>query len=351
MASDTQRVRAHTHQGCRSVSIVRSDRSIRFPRLTASVGRYGANKAEDAGAVQKALNEVPAVLGGPLPALAVDGDAKKLTIAAIEKFQLFHFPEKYAAAKPDGRIDVDQWTLSRLKDMYELCSKLGLTVIPFWLVRRPVRLLRARLGFAQAASAIGEAISRLGDALRPLRDGAVHNEHDKQALILARLYFRLSGITAGTAITGLLQAQAALLKTQTTLDRLGRTLGLPTGGDIFEIDPKNESYLAYSPRRTSVHPVGVSPEHIYLCQASDSISTDFFNHMMVHEMMHFADEETPATEIEDKGYRADALTLSHADTLRNADSYALFATHCHIGRDRLVASQPTLAPHIPADIA
>jgi len=36
--------------------------------------------------------------------------------------------------------------------------------------------------------------------------------------------------------------------------------------------------------------------------------------------------------------------------MHNSDNYALFASHVHFGRDRLIASQPSLRPHIPANL-
>lgn len=138
-------------------------------------------------------------------------------------------------------------------------------------------------------------------------------------------------------------------RVRATLEKRGRTLGLFTGGDLYEIDPHNKPHIAYSPTQSHTEP-GLDPRRIYLGQGCDNISTDFFNHMIVHEMLHMTDIETPGTEIVDKGYRADALKLSHADRMRNADSYAMFATHCHIGRTRMVASQLGTAPVIPADL-
>ena len=38
------------------------------------------------------------------------------------------------------------------------------------------------------------------------------------------------------------------------------------------------------------------------------------------------------------------------ETIHNSDNYALFGSHVHFGRERLLASQPTLRPHIPANL-
>lgn len=347
--TDVQCVRVHTETGCRSVNWIRTDRSVRFPKLSAPVGKGGVNKATDVKAVQTALNAIPYPLGGPFANLAVDGDSGPLTEAAIMAFQRFHFPERYETITPDGRVDIDNWTLWRLKDMYELMGRMGGLAIPFWVVRRPARLLRARLGTGEAAAALDKALARLGIALHPLRDGATHSTQERDALRMVVHYFRLAGSPVSHVMMAIMNIRTTFLRAKAVLDKRGRTFGLYTGGDIFEIDPKNDKHLAYSPRQTD-HGPDVDPAHIYLGAGSDNLSTDMFNHMIVHELLHMTDIETAGTEIVDKGYRADAFKLSHADSMRNADSYALFATHCHIGRARMVGAMVALKPVIPADL-
>src|SRR5262249_58452067 len=60
--------------------------------------------------VQQLLNGVSEVLGGPKPKLDEDSKCGKLTIGAIQKFQLFHFGWSGA----DGRVDPDGPTLRKL---------------------------------------------------------------------------------------------------------------------------------------------------------------------------------------------------------------------------------------------
>lgn len=59
--------------------------------ISNSVGRGGANVAADCRTIQTLLNAVPTALGGPTPALAVDGRCGPLTIAAIGRFQSVQF--------------------------------------------------------------------------------------------------------------------------------------------------------------------------------------------------------------------------------------------------------------------
>lgn len=353
--TDIERVRVHTHAGCQSVNWLRSDRSLRFPKLSAPVGKGGVNKVADVKAVQTALNAISPLLGGAFPKLAVDGDSGPLTEAAIMAFQRFHFPERYETITPDGRVDINEWTLVRLKDIYELMERMGENAILYWVVRRPARLLRARLGTGEAAAALDKALARLEIALRPLRDGATHSTQERDALRMVVHYFRLAGSPASRVMMAIAEIRKAFLRMKAMLDKRGRTLGIYTGGDIFEIDPKNEKHIAYSPSQTEYQfdlnpkPL-VNPAHIYLSAGCDNISTDLFNHMIVHELLHMTDIETPGTEIVDKGYRADAFKLTHADSMRNADSYAMFVTHCHIGRVRMVAAMTALGPVVPADL-
>lgn len=73
-----------------------------------SVGRGGFNAATDCKTVQTLLNAVPATLGGPASALAIDGYCGPLTTAAIGRFQSVQF--NWA----DLRVDPGGPTLIRL---------------------------------------------------------------------------------------------------------------------------------------------------------------------------------------------------------------------------------------------
>jgi hypothetical protein len=80
--------------------------------ISASVGQGGTNTKPDAITVQKLLNQVPAVEGGPQIPLKVDGLAWHKTIAAIKRFQSINLGHKW----PDGRVDPGGKTLARLND-------------------------------------------------------------------------------------------------------------------------------------------------------------------------------------------------------------------------------------------
>ena len=81
--------------------------------LQGSVGRNGRNLSDDVRQIQKALNRVGPVNGGPVIPLVVDGFVGPKTIKAIEDFQRTQFPTKF----PDGRIDPGQRTVGRLNEL------------------------------------------------------------------------------------------------------------------------------------------------------------------------------------------------------------------------------------------
>jgi peptidoglycan hydrolase-like protein with peptidoglycan-binding domain len=76
--------------------------------ITASVGLGGFNRLNDVKVIQTLLNQVPAVSGGPVPSLDVDGVCGPLTIGAVRAFQQRQFGWN------DGRVDPAGQTLTRL---------------------------------------------------------------------------------------------------------------------------------------------------------------------------------------------------------------------------------------------
>src|SRR5688500_13378102 len=76
--------------------------------ISASVGRGGANRADDVRTIQSALNAQEPTDGGPDVKLAVDGLVGPLTIAAIEKYQ------RRQLGWADGRVDTDGPTIHAL---------------------------------------------------------------------------------------------------------------------------------------------------------------------------------------------------------------------------------------------
>ncbi len=86
---------------------------------------WGSSNPKDTREIQNALNRVPQYHGGPNPAKASlvdqdldaplnpDGICGRYTDNAIKRFQRKQFPDK----TPDGRIDKDQWTIQKLREI------------------------------------------------------------------------------------------------------------------------------------------------------------------------------------------------------------------------------------------
>lgn len=75
--------------------------------ISASVGIHGKNLSVDTETVQKLLNNVPVVLGGPNPKLDPDGKCGPKTCNAIQVFQV----KQFGWSGADGRVDPDGPTL------------------------------------------------------------------------------------------------------------------------------------------------------------------------------------------------------------------------------------------------
>lgn len=347
MSDAPLRARVHTLNGCRRDNLAPAPIN-NFPTIKAAVGNGGANRPDDVREIQKALNRIPFLGGGPWPELKVDGIVGPKTIGAIVRFQTFHFGED----KADGRVDTDQYTIGRLRQMNRLVDQFGGPgLVAFWTARKPIRMIRMHFGLVEAKSAVAKGRRSLESAMDHLRGQPDSLGFNAKAFARADLHFALAKLKPEHQFTALTHIRASFISVQIAIDNQGKGLpGIPNGSEIFEIDPLGKADAAYSPMVSYDHSKrGVDPYKVYLCDGIDACSTDHFNHILIHELFHATDVETAATEIGDHGYREEALKLPHHLRMRNADNYALFATHGHIGRARLVASQPALAPHIPAE--
>ena len=88
-------------------------------QLQQSVGKGGVNRADDVRLVQKWLNQVSDLSGGPERPLAEDGRIGARTIAAISRFQQFQL------GFSDGRIDRGQHSELRLMRLNGIHEVLG----------------------------------------------------------------------------------------------------------------------------------------------------------------------------------------------------------------------------------
>ena len=306
--------------------------------IGASVGQGGYNHRADALRIQRLLNLVAPGDGGPMLPLAENGVVGPLTLAAIRAFQQF-----YGVAH-DGRIDPGGPTLGKLNEVPKNALAL----------RNAARLARAALAMPDLIAMARKAQRTAESAMDYLRVGTTWAKRDYE---LADLHFAF-----GRQNRDLSVAELGFIRT--TFVRVGGVLASPpspvTGGNpfgvsVFTIDPLGRDWRkAYSPMQLGDDQREI-PEvhsgHVYLCNGLDSgVVPDLFNHILFHEMVHFVDDESRARRIVDHGYRDKAMALPHALRMHNSDNYALFASHAHIGRDRLIASQPALARHLPAEL-
>lgn len=318
--------------------------------ISAAVGRGGANKREDVKAIQRLLNGVKPQDGGPTPILIEDGFIGPLTDAAILRFQTAqNIRGRTGGEVRDDRIDPNGPTLRQLRQLSTPAQR------------------AAALGAAGSArlARVGKLFSRLQDAARAaeraaeqardfvqLGQGSLFPGGREPHYRRAEFYFAFAGLANNEILDDL-----GFIRT--TLTRIVSVLGGPSpfGLDIFDNDPSRDhpDWLAFSPTQTGAESYndGTTPLRIYLCDGIDQVvSDDKFAHILMHELFHFVDDEAKETRIFDapKGYRDGALRLTHAQRMHNADNYALFVTHTAIGRARLVASQPSLGPLVPAGL-
>src|SRR6266852_138957 len=127
--------------------------------ISASVGSKGANRYDDVVTVQRVLNCVPPLEGGPSPAIAVDGLVGPRTIGAISRFQQHQF------GWADDRVDPGQRTITKLNDFYT-----GPDPAIVQAVEAVLDLGQQLLSYPGAPRFLGYAAGKLPQILRQLSD-------------------------------------------------------------------------------------------------------------------------------------------------------------------------------------
>jgi hypothetical protein len=334
-------IRAHTQNACIVSTLNLLGGAAEPPSTIArSVGRNGANQPVDVKTVQRLFNRIAPSDGGPEDLLAEDGFIGPITLGAIQRFQKRH------KTGSDVRIDPGGPTLAKMNALAGgRDPQLTRLLVDLTLRLRTAASLAqvrdtARRGLRTAELAADRLRLGVGDA-RPLR--------------LAELHFALNRVPRAKALTALADIQVTFRRVLTVLtSRPGATGGDPFGLNIFEIDRTGSPNIAYSPQQAA-EPFRKDPNtphagHVYLGSAAARLAPDHFEHVLLHELVHFIDEDTTKRVIADFGYRERAFQLPHETRMHNSDNYALFASHAFLGRARLVASQPAVAPHVPTDL-
>ena len=315
--------------------------------ITRSVGQFGVNLKDDVLKIQKLLNMIAPQDGGPIPAtpeglgLKEDGLCGPKTIGAIRNFQLRQ------GTGSDGRVDPNGGTLKRMNEVPKMKLQ----------SRNASILAKVAMAMPSLIATADKAQKGADQAMGYLRSGGSSGlGFGKRSYELADLYFGFGSQPTSKTLSELDFIRTTYSRVRTVLMRRqdNMTGGSPLGISIFTIDPLGEPFIAYSPTQTGDGQQPIQEVHsglIYLCERADTLAPDLLTHVLFHELIHFVDDETQGRSIDDGAkYREKAMKASHDLKIRNADNYALFGTHSNIGRARLVASQPVLAPHIPAHL-
>ncbi|MBK7662735.1 MAG: peptidoglycan-binding protein [Sterolibacteriaceae bacterium] len=327
-------VRANTGNACITYRFEGGQSALTIDK---SVGQGGFNHKGDVQTIQRLLNLIEVSDGGPMVTLAEDGLVGPKTIGAIRGFQQFHHTGS------DGRVDPNGPTLKKMNEV----PKNRLAQQNASRLARTAQAMPDLVAMARKAQRTAEAAM---DFLR-LGIGSSKRAHE-----LADLHFAFGRQAQGATIAELAFIRTTFVRAAGVLVSRASPLtgGNPFGVSIYTIDPLGRDWMAYSPMQLGDDNRDI-PEvhsgHVYLCNRLDSgVVPDLFTHILFHELIHFVDDESKERRIVDHGYREMAMKLPHSLRMHNSDNYALFASHIHFGRDRLIASQPSLRPHIPANL-
>jgi len=339
-------LRGTTGDDCRAF---RYEGGVSARSITRSVGQFGVNLKDDVLKIQKLLNLIAPQDGGPLPAtpeglgLKEDGICGPKTIGAIKTFQLRQ------GTGSDGRVDPNGGTLKRMNEVPKIkLQTRSASILAKVAAAMPSLIATADKAHRGADQAMGY--------LRSGGSGGFGFGFGKRSYEIADLYFGFGSQPVSKTLAELDFIRTTYSRARSVLMRRpdNMTGGSPLGISIFTIDPLGEPYIAYSPTQAGDDLQPMKEIHsglIYLCERADTIVPDLLAHVLFHEIIHFVDDETQGRSIDDSAkYREKAIKATHDLKIRNADNYALFGTHLNIGRARLIASQPVLAPHIPAHL-
>jgi hypothetical protein len=339
--------RTNSDSGCRVVSFSPSKKTG-SATISAAVGIGGKNQAADVRTVQELLNNVPTASGGPVPLLAVDGLIGPKTNAAIQRFQ------KAQLGWADGRVDPGGPTITRLGGFAKRGGGVdfgkGEAVAgqsnP---IMEAFRLTTMVISIPDAKTAVSQAISRVDQAATFVMLGGGGLTTNSTSFDIVDRHFLFKGVGREQTLSELQFMRTTFLRMKTVLDDRASVFGAPTRGrNLFDIDPfpdkTDPRVKAYVPRSSVEHTDGVTPNRMYLCRGLDGQPQDRYTHILIHELGHFVDDETPDREITDHGYAffGTLKTLPHEKRLHNADTYAIFAFENAFGKERVLKMFPLL---------
>ncbi|MFN7935600.1 MAG: hypothetical protein U0R19_19875 [Bryobacteraceae bacterium] len=313
-------------QICRKDSVLgglpSSDQLISID-LPVGSGFLAKNLDSDVRTIQKALNQIKPIHGGPTVPLVVDGKCGPKTNAAIWNFQFKQFKAKGA----DGVIEPGKQTIQRINQLLfsnapvdpSVNAEIRAKVVQhFSIVARSVHAAQATVLMANAPEG-GLDFGR----------GRANDRLDR--------HFALNTLPPSARAQAIRDIHGVFTMYSNVLLMPG---ALGTGA--FEADPTGDPRIAFTFGngfflQGAVHPEKKIPlDRIYLGRRAFFAINDseFCAFIMLHEMAHFVGFPGGGL-IDDNGrgwFTDDTISkLPARKRLLNADSYATFAVECRTG--------------------
>ena len=292
------------------------------------LGPKAKNLAGDVLTIQKALNKIPVLHGGPKKPVPETGtlvnQQSDPTIQAIQQFQI----KQFGWTGADGRVDPGQQTIQRINQV--LFSNAPVD---------PAAQAEIQIQMVQhldlVARAVYAAQANLMSAMTP-QGGLLQFVSDTANDRLNR-HFKLDSLSSSSRAQAIRNIQGVFTMYLNVLRMPGAL-----GPGAFAMDPSGDPRVAFTfsngfflqgkidTKRN------IPMDRIYLGRRSFFALGDreFCAFIMLHEMAHFVGFPGGAT-IPDNGrgwFTDDTIKKLSADQrLHNADSYATFATECRTG--------------------
>jgi Putative peptidoglycan binding domain len=343
--------RMNADAGCRVISFGPAKKK-NGATISASVGVGGRNAAVDVRTAQELLNSVPTASGGPVPLLAVDGLVGPKTVAAIQRFQ------RTQLGWADGRVDPGGPTITRLNALTGAKPGPAGAVNAFKgeaashspnPILDALRITTMTISVPDAKTAVTKAITTVEQAFSFVMLGGGGLTGNPTSFDTVDSHFLFKDVPRDQTLSELQFIGTTFRRMKAVLDKRASVFGGPMfGPNLFETDPHQDKtdprVKAYVPLSSVEHTDGLTPHKIYLCRGLDSQTQDRYTHILIHEMGHFVDDETPETEITDHGYAffGTLKTLPHEKRIHNADTYAIFAFENAFGKERVLKMFPKL---------
>lgn len=326
-----------------------------------SVGVGGKNLPADVLRIQQALNRVPPTQGGPLPQLVPDSWIGPNTCGAIRNFQTFHF----GAAKADGRVDPNQYTITKLREFQpspvvpgcncppkgftsssSLVDVSGLpdTSLPLmdrvydslptcllWIsqarivLNKAIRLLSGEIGMAEA----DEAADCLNLVDRCFKVEELGEEEALREMRAVQQVFQKMSQVVGQSVRGVKFFHLAPPGAETQNGKVIQAFTYP--GGFTRRGPDGNPPMS----NPDFAGPNLSQNGIYICEQNvrDSSAVHLVD-ILNHEMAHFSGPEAMADRVLDPAGNLAALQLSHHLSMRCASNYAWLAWLARLPRSQ-----------------